>query len=458
MVTSGRMVAISTLALLACSTGPGGAEPQQPAPSPAPVVAPRLPPDTVDPGGSGPSYPGTGFRVHEWGTNTVVVGSDGSMQRGLHHEEEDLPSFVYDRRRSELASEVDTKMETPVTYFYSERPLTAHVDVRFPKGVLTQWYPAVRTFWPPVFVGRGDPALDPRYPFTSAQCKASFAGAHDGLLDWGDVQVLARDAVPSVPDASLDRYTWSHARAVAANPVRVGAKGAPQEERFLFYRGLGNLPIAARIAAQPGVAGRDGGLAITNLDPRERLGALFVLRVERDRAAFEVVSEGVAPGATLTRTAPPATVPVDDYVQALARAMVVELDRAGLYHDESISMVKTWARQWFRTPGVRVLYLAPRAWTDAQIPLTIEPRPVETARVMVIRVEAITPAQEEVDRAMAAKLDTAPAEAEAYFAGLGRFAEPRLRRAMSAMPVPPAAVTAYLDRLVGADVDVRVGE
>ncbi len=35
--------------------------------------------------------------MHEWGTDTVVVGSDGSLQRGLHHEEEDLPAFVYDR-------------------------------------------------------------------------------------------------------------------------------------------------------------------------------------------------------------------------------------------------------------------------------------------------------------------------------------------------------------------------
>lgn len=455
MVTSRSMLVFVAL-VAGCSTG-AGVVTEPPAPGPSTTPEPRLPPDTVDPGGAGPSYPGTGFRVHEWGTNTIVVGSDGSMQRGLHHEEEDLPPFVLDRRRSELASEVDTKMETPVTYFYSERPITARVAVQFPKGVLTQWYPSVQTFWPPILRGRGDPALDPRFPFTSAQCRESF-GAHAGLLDWGDVQILARDVRPSAPDAPLDRYTWSHARAVAANPVRVTGSGAAQEERFLFYRGLGNLPIAARVAAMPGDVGRDGGLAITNLDKAERLGAVFVLRVERDRAAFSVVPEGVAPSGTLARRAPEATTPIETYVQDLARAMVTELDRAGLYHDESISMVKTWARQWFRTPGVRVLYLAPRAWTDAQIPLTIDPRPTEIARVMVIRVEAITPAQEEVDLAMATKLDTAPAEAEAYFAGLGRFAEPRLRRAMAAMPVPPPAVTAYLDRLVGADVDVRVGE
>ena len=100
-----RMVGVVGVALVAAACSGKAAS------SVSPDVAPRadqaagepLPPDTIDPGGSGPAYPGTGFRVHEWGTNTIVVGSDGSMQRGLHHEEEDLPSFVYDRRRQELA-------------------------------------------------------------------------------------------------------------------------------------------------------------------------------------------------------------------------------------------------------------------------------------------------------------------------------------------------------------------
>ena len=33
-----------------------------------------------------------GFVVHEWGTLTSVIGSDGSLLPGLHHEEEDLRS------------------------------------------------------------------------------------------------------------------------------------------------------------------------------------------------------------------------------------------------------------------------------------------------------------------------------------------------------------------------------
>lgn len=428
--------------------------------------APSLPPDTVEPGGTGPAYPGTGFRVHEWGTNTIVVGTDGALQRGLQHEEEDLPGFVYDRRHTEQvagdAGSVSAKMETPVTYFYSDKPLTVQASVRYPKGVLTQWYPRVQSFYPPVYSGKGDPALDRAYPFTSAVCREILSRVGDGVLSWGTVEVLPRDAAPTLPEAALSRYTWSHARAVAANTLRVSDKaGGSQDERFLFYRGLGEAPFAVKVMAQPGAAGDDGGLALHNENPRERVGAVFVLRVEADKAAFVVKPAGIAPSTTLTETAPPATQPLEAYANDLAKAMVVELDRAGLYHDESVAMVKTWARQWFRTPGVRVLYLSPRTLVDEQIPLELTPKPEELVRVMVIRVEALTRKQEVLDLAMTTKLGgdaSAKAEGEAYFKSLGRFAEPRLRRALAQSPEAPLPATQLLDRIATADTRTRAGE
>lgn len=416
-----------------------------------------LPPDIVEPGGSGPAYPGTGFVVHEWGTNTVVVGSDGSMQRGLHHEEEDLPAFVYDRTKSELARDpTNVKMETPVTYFYSDEPLIATATVTFPKGIFTQWYPHVAGYSPFVLRGKGDPALDPDFPYSSPECKEAFSRLHDGVLSWGEVAVLGRNAASDGPEASLDRYTWSHARAVAANPVRITVDGKTQDERFLFYRGLGNFPLDVKITSA-----EDGSLTLANLDPRSRAGAAFVLHVEKDKAGFVVHAGGIAPSATLAATPPPATQALDGYVQDLAKAMVTELDKAGLYHDESIAMVKTWARQWFRTPGVRVLYLAPQAWTDAQIPLAITPAPSEKVRVMVIRVEVISRAQEREDVAAVNQFasDATSAAAIAHFERLGRFAEPRLRRALALLSgPPPAAALAHLESISGPDVSVRAGE
>lgn len=427
----------------------------------------RVPPGTVEPGGTGPQYPGHGFVVHEWGTNTIVVGSDGVTLRGLHHEEEDLPAFVYDRKSPSVArTHVEVKMETPVAYFYSDKPLKAHVDVTFPAGVLTQWYPAVVSYYPWVLSDIGDPVFDKTFPYSSPECRAENGSVKNGRLDWGDVEVLARDAKPVLPDAPLDAYTWSHARDVAANPVRVTGMGpantplAAQEERFLFYRGLGNFPLDVKITASSGAAGDDGGLLLTNGDAKHAVGAAFVLRVDGDHAAFKVIPAGIAANGSLTEVAPPATQPIDTYAQDLAKAMVTELDKAGLYHDESVAMVKTWARQWFRTPGVRVLYLAPRSWTDAQIPLTVAPAPEEMVRVMVIRVEALTRVQERVDLAAARELDGTPAartHGEAHFAALGRFAEPRLRRALAQFKAG-AGATGYLDAISTVDASVRAGE
>jgi hypothetical protein len=423
--------------------------------------------------GTGSAYDGKGFVVHEWGTNTVVVGSDGSLQRGLHHEEEDLPAFVYDRMRVKNdPGVVEMKMETPVTYFYSAAPLTAQVSVEFPEGVLTQWYPHVASFYPLLAdpndgSGVRDPALDPKYPFRTQTCEAQFGRPAHGRLDWGSVDVLARGTEPKAPEAKLESFTWSHARAVASNPVRVADTrgGAAQEEKFLFYRGLGNSPLPAAVTATTGPTGFDGGVTITNRDKAHPLGAAFVLRVGADKGAFEVHPEGIAPGAALDGMAPAldaaSAQPLEAYVDALATSVVAELDKTGLFHDESVAMVNTWRRQWFRTPGVRVLYLANESWTNKQIPLSIVPAPDKMVRVMMIRVEVITPALEDGDAKYATALGGSGAgaeEAKTHFRALGRFAEPRLRRALGLVsPMTPGA-SAFLAEITTANTSTGLGE
>src|SRR5262249_30274635 len=63
--------------------------------------------------------------VHEWGTFLSVQGSDGGTLGGMVESEEDLPNFVRERglggrNRACLMQ----KVETPVTYFYTDRPRT----------------------------------------------------------------------------------------------------------------------------------------------------------------------------------------------------------------------------------------------------------------------------------------------------------------------------------------------
>lgn len=414
-------------------------------------------------------YPGGGFIVHEWGTDTIVVGSGGAPQRGLHHEEEDLPGFVYDRLSAgalEGSMSVHVKMETPVTYFYSDVPRSAHVAVGFPDGVFTQWYPAVARFEPwiaaptaiPKLLVHDDPVLNPHFPFIGDACRSKYSAITAGLLDWGTVEVLARDAEAPLLEAPLADFTWSHARAVEANLVRIaGVPGAvtPQHERFLFYRGLGNFPLPLTITASEGPA-----LELSNTSDGA-VGRVFVIRVEGDRGAFSERGEGVAPAKGLSTAAPElaSAPPLDLFAEALAERVTEALDATGLYHDEAVAMVETWKRQWFRTPGLRVLYLVPQAWTDASIPLTIDPAPDEATRVMMIRAEVITVEQELADVAAAGLLadpDTAPAGRD-HFIALGRFAEPRLRRAAELLG-EPAYLDPLLDEVLHADTRVAAGE
>jgi hypothetical protein len=405
-------------------------------------------------------YPGAGFIVHEWGTDTVVVGSDGSLQRGLHHEEEDLPGFVYDRMKAgELSESVVVKMETPVTYFYSDAPRQVRVSVDFPRGVFTQWYPAVAGFSPGLGDrgdGPYDPVLDLRQPFLRPACADKYGVLGNGRLHWNNVEVRSRQAVPMLPEAPLDTFTWAHARDVAANLLTVsgvpGATDAPQDERFLFYRGLGNFELPLRVSSLLG--GRISAVNETTLP----VSAAVLINVGKDRGAFVLNRRG---GDLLNVEVPSLdrAAALADFTGNLAYEVIALLDETGLYHDEAVAMVKTWKRQWFGTPGVRVLYLMPQSWTNSSIPLTVTPPPDELLRVMMIRVEVITPELEQLDTTMARLLasPTTEALAKQHFNSLGRFAEPRLRRALSLLGEPSYG-QAYLGSITSAETRQRVGE
>ena len=54
-------------------------------------------------------------------------------------------------------------------------------------------------------------------------------------------------------------------------------------------------------------------------------------------------------------------------------------------------MLKTWELSYFKSPGRRLFFVTPRAWTDEVLPLTIAGARIE--RAMIGRVELMTPAQ-----------------------------------------------------------------
>jgi hypothetical protein len=397
----------------------------------------------------------------------------------LHHEGDDLPPFVYDRLKAAKVLSLPSvdKMETPVDYFYSDKPITATVKVSLPDGILTQWYPAVTSFAPAVLVAltgtQVDPVFEMHYPYVNPTCSLKYGvGAAGGVLDWGTVKVLAPDANVELPEAPLEQFTWSYARQVKANAIQVENPSGldasrivrgPETERFLFYRGLGNFPPPVQVTAES-LSGAQTTVRLGSPLAGGELGAVFVLNVTADRGAFSIGRATITTATGFSAEVPSleAGKPIDLFVSDLATAMTRELIATGLYDDESIAMVNTWRRQWFATPGVRVLYFAPSAWIDTIAPLTIAPKPQSVVRVMVMRVEVLTPSVEHDDTSFASLFrggDSDVTTAQAHFEGLGRFAEPRLRRALTTLggTLPPRAAT-FLAQIEAPNTSFAVGQ
>jgi len=387
--------------------------------------------------------------VHEWGTFTSVQGSDGVALEGLQHEEESLPDFVYSRSkvracplrdRGYKGLEVDVahvtkKMETPVIYFYSPTSQRVRLRVCFEKGLLSQWFPVSDLLGPPEGDRHGGP-LD------MSKVERSF-------LEW-EFDVLppgaGADALPAVEPGS----PWSWQRLPASNLVRTLPRASPRSgpvetEKFLFYRGLGSFDLPVRARTEPG-----SRIVLSN-EGKFDVPAFFVLHVADGHGEFSCV-DGIGAGKKIEVARPVSadSPSVQRMVDALIPALVAKLVARGLYADEAEAMARTWERSYFHTEGLRVLYILPEEATEAILPLSISPRPSSIVRVLIGRLECITPESEAAVRQ--ALLDrTSPdagirASADERLARLGRFLEPHLRRAIagSADPVTVASARELL--------------
>jgi hypothetical protein len=326
--------------------------------------------------------------VHEWGTFTSVSGSDGQpLLWNPFSGPTDLPSFVYvpDRRRgdfpwSKLHTLTTIRMETPVLYFYAGEETSVHVRVGFPKGAITEWYPRAQSH-------------------------------HEQGMEWGPVRVRP-GAHEEFPREEAPSHYYP-ARETDAAPIQVRFPGLVQEEKFLFYRGVGwftpplaIIPANGRITVTSGVA-----------DPVPAI--LFENR--NGRAGFRVL--GAVRG-SVSVTPPELTTPVSEVTAELERLLI----KSGLYEKEARAMLKTWRDSWFEE-GMRVFYLVPRATTDETLPLTLVPGPKELARVFVGRAEILTPEMEQRMREIVKRTAEDSAALWRELQSFGRFAQPLLRRA-----------------------------
>src|SRR5688572_3992950 len=345
-------------------------------------------------------------------------GSDGVSLDGMYHEEHALPAFVHARSKDQLKlKSALVKSETPVIYFYTKRPQQASVQVSFPGGVWTQWYPQAGLVGP--VLAQVDSRARPR----------------NGHISWF-VDVVPPEVAHGEPPATTADALWNHAREVDAAYVATAdqTRRTSEWERFLFYRGLGEAKLPLEMQAH------DGRIAARATAP-SGVKHLFVVRVGNGRGTFAYVP-ALDEGTPLDTPVPTmdTALPLDRFVDAIADAVAARLVESGLFAKEARAMVNTWRASYFRTDGLRVLFVLPQSWTDEYIPLRITPQPEAIVRVMVGRVELLTAERER--RAEAAILSLASPDAssrEQAFATLreeGRYVEPIVRRTLRASTDP----------------------
>jgi hypothetical protein len=201
------------------------------------------------------SWNGRDRVVHEWGTLTSVQGSDGVTLDGLRHDDRDLPKFVRDLGGKYAFTALDVKMETPVIYFYSPVRWKTVVHVKFPHGLITQWYPPATSANLAIDDADGHPAW--RKELLAAP------KLEKGFIDWGDrseLTVMARNAKGDLAPCEAGD-PWNFSRAVDANLLDVcdmshrGTKG----EARAHARTLPVLPRPRELPAAACVQRHRGG-------------------------------------------------------------------------------------------------------------------------------------------------------------------------------------------------------
>ena len=343
--------------------------------------------------------------VHEWGTFTSLQDETGRTVAGINSDDEPVPAFCHDvawrliQRPSALPPilakgvalchpEVTMRLETPVIYFHPPPgvtlPMQTTVKVAFRGGWLTQFYPAAE-------IGGFSP-------------EAHLNDATRGTLAWNGLTLGGTGTGPETTER-----VWTAPRAVQTATL-TATNG--ESEKFLFYRGVGHLDCPLRVkrtADSTRLEGTAQGDCATFGSPLV-LQRLWLASFRPDGGcAFRplpAVTLNRAPGSAspppLFSTA--ATFTPDEYSQAKVAAlrdqMRAALENEGLFADEAEGLLNTWETSYFKSAGLRLFFLVPREWTDAVLPLEVSV-PCETKRVMVGRLELVTPEQRALLRQLA---------------------------------------------------------
>lgn len=338
------------------------------------------------------------WQIHEWGTFTSLQDESGQALGGINTDDEPVPHFVHGVRmviqpHTEFPQvggkgfpfchpDVTMRLETPVIYFHpppgAANGQSADVRVKFRGGWLTEFYPDALSDAP-------------------GQTNSVFQFVHMGSdtvgnLEWNNLQIGG--------DWSLTNtlaHVWTSPRNVQAALVR-NTDG--ESEKFLFYRGVGHMdaPLTISRDTDSGELLFHSQLEDLPVDRQLMIHSMWLVDIQPDgKIAFRTLPPiwlDSDSGKVLMRT--PATFAPGDYSTANFGKLKTSLKSAllseGLFDDEAQALLNTWEVSYFKGPGLRVFFLCPRAWTDYYLPLQIS-LPAQINRVMVGRIELVTPEQ-----------------------------------------------------------------
>ena len=345
--------------------------------------------------------------VHEWGTFTSIAGRSGvAIDWRPLGGASDLPKFVYTEagsdgfrdtyKRTGKGEIARVRMETPVIYFYTLKEMEVSVKVDFPRGKVTEWYPQAST--------------------VNAEYAPNKTGRFSSGINWGTIKLTPNEQPDFLREISDSHYYPARETDAVALQVCNADKTRIEKEKFLFYRGIGtfDLPLEVRLS---------GGKVTLAKRGADDIRGLIVFENRGGKSGYRFL-ETLSGETTVERPETRKTL-ADVYIE-LEKILVAE----GLYEKEAKAMIKTWQDSWFEE-GLRVFYVLPRKATDEILPLTVNPAPKETIRVLVGRAEIITPEMEQAVRKQVSLLRSTSAsvreEAQTTLQKHGRFYEPILK-------------------------------
>lgn len=345
--------------------------------------------------------------VHEWGTFTSLQDESGHAIGGINTDDEPVPDFVHNvnpeltPQISQLPQvlfkaiprchpDVYTRLETPVVYFYPPAGWTRQVDVQvsYRGGWLTQFYPTA------ALGGDVNPNGELRFGHLNVDTV--------GSLLWKRLSFGGREPGPATHDK-----VWLAPRDVQAASVTT-SNG--ERERYLFYRGVSRNAAPVRIVRQGGELHVRSQWETTTASATNEPSAAWLVDVRADgQLAFRPLEPlELARGEGVDLTVTQATFSESDYsaenLTKVTTAIHAALEHDGLFADEATALLNTWRVSYFGRPGLRLFFMTPRSWTDHYLPMTVS-EPADITRVMVGRIEIVTPQQ----RALVAKIATGPA-------------------------------------------------